>query len=147
MRRGCKLWGWCSPILTGEPFPDDSLLCKHADPETSYSTENERTKYVYKRHAQSFFFSSLEAIFAAEMQLLFPTTTKSSPTGSYSSRFISCVATANKDNAVEILPFQVTEQGVAMVQADMIEASVEPNIVRLKKEDDKTRYIPDVFFT
>lgn len=36
-----------------------------------------------------------------------------------------------------------------MVDADMIEASVEPGIVRIKDEDrsqDAARYVPDVFF-
>lgn len=44
------------------------------------------------------------------------------------------------------MAFQASEQAVAMVRADMIEASVEPGIVRVKKEE-KKRYIPDVFYT
>lgn len=42
------------------------------------------------------------------------------------------------------MAFQVTEQAVAMVEADMIEASVDPGIVRVKREEG-ARYIPDVF--
>ena len=43
------------------------------------------------------------------------------------------------------MAFQVAEQGVAMVQADMVEASVDPGTVRVKQED-STRYVPDVFY-
>jgi nuclear protein localization family protein 4 len=39
----------------------------------------------------------------------------------------------------------VTEQAVAMVQADMIEASVDPGTVRVKREEGD-RYVPDVFY-
>jgi len=45
--------------------------------------------------------------------------------------------------------YQVSEQACAMVDADMIEASVEPGIIRVKDEDravDTARYVPDVFF-
>ena len=44
------------------------------------------------------------------------------------------------------MAFQASEQAVAMVAADMIEASVEPGMVRVKKEG-AGRYIPDVFYT
>jgi nuclear protein localization family protein 4 len=44
------------------------------------------------------------------------------------------------------MAFQASEQAVAMVRADMIEASVDPGTVRVKKEE-KSRYIPDVFYT
>ena len=107
----------------------------------------DKTKIQYKRHAQSFFFSSLELIFAAEMQILYPTASKSSPTGLFSSRFVTCVLTGDKSGGAEALAFQATEQGVAMVQADMIEASVDPGTVRVKKSDNETRYVPDVFYT
>lgn len=42
------------------------------------------------------------------------------------------------------MAFQVTEQAVAMVEADMIEPSVDPGVVRVKREKGD-RYIPDVF--
>jgi len=79
------------------------------------------------------------------MQLLYPTATRSSPTGTYSSRFVTCVLTGDKSGGAEALAFQVAEQGVAMVQADMIEASVDPGTVRVKQEE-STRYVPDVFY-
>jgi nuclear protein localization family protein 4 len=87
----------------------------------------------------------LETIFSAQMQLLYPTATRSSPTGTYSSRFVTCVLTGDQSGGAEALAFQVAEQGVAMVQADMIEASVDPGTVRVKQEE-STRYVPDVFY-
>lgn len=43
------------------------------------------------------------------------------------------------------MAYQVTEQAVAMVQADMIEGSVKPGMMRVKKEEG-SRYVPDVFY-
>jgi nuclear protein localization family protein 4 len=113
-------------------------------------SSDDRTKNIYKRHAQSFFLSSLEAIFAAKLQKDNPTNSKSSPTGQYGSRLVTAVLTATEDGQVDIAAYQASEQAVAMVEADMIEASVEPGIVRVKEEDrseDSARYIPDVFFS
>ncbi|KAF4623437.1 hypothetical protein D9613_001678 [Agrocybe pediades] len=113
-------------------------------------TPEDRTKNVYKRHPQSFYLSSLEAIFAATLQKANPTPSKSSPNGQYASRLVTAVLTATEDGQIDVSAYQVSEQAVAMVDADMIEASVEPGIVRVKeesREQDSARYIPDVFFT
>jgi nuclear protein localization protein 4 homolog len=113
-------------------------------------TPEDRTKNVYKRHPGSFYLSSLEAIFAAKMQKDNPTVSRSSPTGQFASRLVTAVLTATQDGQVDVAAYQVSEQAVAMVDADMIEASVDPGIVRVKEEDrsqDSARYVPDVFFT
>jgi nuclear protein localization family protein 4 len=111
-------------------------------------TEEDRTKNVYKRHPGSYYLSSLEAIFAATMQNVNPMTSKSSPTGIFSSRLVTAVLTATKDGQVDISAYQVSEQACAMVDADMIEASVDPGIVRVKEEGhDFAGYVPDVFFS
>jgi nuclear protein localization family protein 4 len=112
-------------------------------------TEEDRTKNVYKRHPGSFYLSSLEVIFAATMQNVNPMPSKSSPTGVFSSRLVTAVLTGTADGQVDISAYQVSEQGSAMVDADMIEASVDPGIVRVKEEGrapDSARYVPDVFF-
>ncbi|KIY67449.1 polyubiquitin-tagged protein recognition complex, Npl4 component [Cylindrobasidium torrendii FP15055 ss-10] len=112
--------------------------------------EEDRTKNVYKRHPDSFFLSSLEAVFAATLQNASPTSTKSSPTGKYSSRLVTAILTATEDGAIDVSAYQVSAQAEAMVAADMIEPSVDPGIVRVK-ENDRTsgsaRYVPDVFFS
>lgn len=113
-------------------------------------TPEDRTKNVYKRHPGSFYLSSLEAIFAAKIQKDNPTVSRSSPTGQFASRLVTAVLTATEDGQVDVSAYQVSEQAVAMVEADMIEASVDPGIVRVKEEDrsqDSARYVPDVFFT
>lgn len=112
-------------------------------------SEEDRTKSVYKRHPDSFYLSSLEVIFAATLQLQNPTPSRSSVTGKFSSRLVTAVATATEEGGVDIAAYQVSEQACAMVEADMIEASVDPGIVRVKEEDrneNSARYVPDVFF-
>ncbi len=113
-------------------------------------TEEDRTKNVFKRHPGSFYISSLEAIFAAVMQTTNPTPSKSSPTGKFSSRLVTAILTGTEDGQVDVSAYQVSAQAEAMVEADMIEASVDPGIVRVKEEDrsqDTARYVPDVFFS
>ncbi|KAJ7814155.1 NPL4 family-domain-containing protein [Mycena olivaceomarginata] len=113
-------------------------------------TEEDRSKNTYKRHPGSFYMSSLEAIFAATMQKANPTPSKSSPTGQFASRLVTAILTGTEDGQIDISAYQVSEQACAMVEADMIEASVDPGIVRVKEEDrtqDSARYVPDVFFT
>ncbi|KAG6886821.1 hypothetical protein C0992_002181 [Termitomyces sp. T32_za158] len=113
-------------------------------------TPEDRSKNVYKRHPGSFYLSSLEAIFAATVQKANPTLSRSSSTGQFASRLVTAVLTATEDGHVDVSAYQVSEQAVAMVEADMIEASVDPGIVRVKEEDrsqETARYVPDVFFT
>ncbi|KAI6153385.1 NPL4 family-domain-containing protein [Pisolithus tinctorius] len=112
-------------------------------------TAEDRTKNVYKRHSQSFFMSSLETIFAATIQNANPTPSRSSATGYFGSRMVTAILSASEDGQVDISAYQVSEQACAMVDADMIEASVEPGIVRVKEEDrsnESARYVPDVFY-
>ena len=114
-------------------------------------TAEDRTKNVYKRHPGSFFLSSLEILFAAHLQSEQPTPSRSSPSGKFSSRLVTAVLTGTEDGAVDIAAYQVSEQAVGMLQADMIEASVDPGIMRVKEESrgedgGKARYVPDVFF-
>ncbi|KAH9945623.1 polyubiquitin-tagged protein recognition complex Npl4 component [Amylocystis lapponica] len=104
-------------------------------------TPEDRTKIVYKRHPQSFYLSCIEALFAAQVQNGSPTASRASPSGLFASRMVTAVLTGTADGAID---------ACAMVAADMIEASVDPGIVRVKEEDrsvDSARYVPDVFFT
>lgn len=113
-------------------------------------TPDDRTKNIYKRHPQSFYLSSLEAIFAARLQKDNPVPSRSSQSGQFGSRLVTAVLTATEDGQVDITAYQVSEQAVAMVEADMIEASVEPGIVRVKEEDrsiNSARNVPDVFYS
>ncbi|KIO29751.1 hypothetical protein M407DRAFT_242506 [Tulasnella calospora MUT 4182] len=104
----------------------------------------DRSKSVCKRHANPFYLSSLEALFAARLQLNHPTATKSSRTGLFSSRLVT-VLSGTPDGAIDVQAYMVSEQACAMVDADMVEASVDPGIVRVKEEEEG-RYVPDVFY-
>ncbi|CAH7671124.1 NPL4 family-domain-containing protein [Phakopsora pachyrhizi] len=110
-------------------------------------------KVLYKRHAYSFFLSSLETIFAANQQASRPNPSRFSASGRFSSKFVTCVITGNQEGQIDVTAYQASDQAVAMVKADIIEASVEPGTVRLKEEDrsqqatsTSLRYIPDVFY-
>ncbi|KAI0768630.1 polyubiquitin-tagged protein recognition complex Npl4 component [Trametes elegans] len=112
-------------------------------------SEEDRSKLKYKRHPQSFFLSSLEAIFAAHVQNANPLPSRSSFTGKFGSRMVTAVLTGTEEGGIDVSAYQVSEQACAMVDADMIEASVDPGIVRVKEEDREegsARYVPDVFF-
>ncbi|KIY51319.1 NPL4-domain-containing protein [Fistulina hepatica ATCC 64428] len=111
------------------------------------ASEEDQTQTLYKRHPQSFYLSSLEALFAARMQLANPMISRASSTGTFGSRLVTAVLTGTEDGQVDVSAYQMSEQACAMVDADMIEASVEPNIVRIKTDDrEAARYVPDVFF-
>ena len=105
----------------------------------------DKTKSICKRHQDSHFLSSLETIFAASLQRDRPVPSRSSPTGSFASRLVTAVLSGTPEGGVDVSAYMASEQACAMVEADMIEASVEPGIVRLK-EADEGRYIPDVFY-
>jgi nuclear protein localization family protein 4 len=114
-------------------------------------TAEDRTKNVYKRHPGSFFLSSLEVLFAAHLQAQNRTPSRSSPSGHFASRLVTAVLTGTVDGAVDVAAYQVSEQAVGMLQADMIEASVDPGMVRVNEESRgengaTARYVPDVFF-
>ena len=111
--------------------------------------EEDKTKLLYKRHPQSFFVSSLEIILAASLQSNHPIASRSSSTGQFGSRFVTAIVSGAKEGGVDISSYQVSEQGCAMVAADMIEATIVPGAMRLKQESREpgnSRYVPDVFY-
>ncbi|BGP47282.1 nuclear protein localization protein 4 [Rhodotorula kratochvilovae] len=113
--------------------------------DTSSDEAKKAGKVVAKRHANAFFLSSLEVLFAASLQRKYPTPSRFSTTGRFSSRFVTCVLSGDVDGAIAVEAYQVSDQACNMVDADMVEASVDPGVVRVKDEG-PTRYIPDVFF-
>lgn len=117
---------------------------------TDLTVDNEeKTKVLYKRHPQSFYLSSLEVTFAASLQLQNPYFSNLSSSGAFSSRFVTAILSGTESGGVDVSAYQVSEQACAMVEADLIEPSVEPGIMRVKDEDrsiNPDRYVPDVFF-
>ena len=110
-------------------------------------------KVLPKRHKDSYFLSSLEAIWTAKQAHRRPNPSRFSDTGKFSSKFVTCVITGDLEGNISLQAYQVSDQAMAMVDADMVEASVDPGVVRIREvnTDDsdptKKRYIPDVFYT
>lgn len=133
-----KLAASCGLKVVGMIYTD--LAAEDKDEESKKSG-----KVKYKRHLNSYFLSSLEVIFSASLQRRHPNPSKFSNLGRFSSKFVTCVLSGDKDGGIAVESYQVSDQAMAMVEADMIEASVDPGVMRVKEEE-ATRYIPDVFF-
>lgn len=100
---------------------------------------------VCKRHVDSYFLSSLELAFAAQLQNQHPAPSRWSDSGKYSSKFVTCVLSGNTKGEIDISCYQASAAAEAMCRADLIEPSVNPSVMRVK-EPSETRYVPDVFY-
>ena len=103
------------------------------------------TRTVFKRHAQSFTASSLEMLLSAAYQMSHPLPTRASPTGHFSSRFVTCCLTGTEEGGIDVIAWQATEQAEAMVKAGIVEASVDPGVVRVRRPG-PGEYVPEVFY-
>lgn len=119
--------------------------CRFVDFPNVYRSEEDITKLVYKRHAQSFTASSLEMLLSAAYQVSHPLPTKASPTGHFSSRFVTCCLTGTEERGIDVIAWQASEHAEAMVKAGIGEASVDPGVVRVRKPG-QGEYIPEVFY-
>lgn len=84
-------------------------------------------------------------LLSAAYQVSHPLPTKASPTGHFSSRFVTCCLTGTADGGIDVLAWQATEQAEAMVKAGIVEPTVDPGVVRVRTPGDG-EYIPEVFY-
>ncbi|OLL23421.1 Nuclear protein localization protein 4 [Neolecta irregularis DAH-3] len=103
------------------------------------------SKVVCKRHIDSYFLSSLEAVFSAKMQNSHKNVSRMSETGYFGSKFVSVVISGNLEGGIEMSAYQISNTGMAMVEADIIEPSTDPSQLLVCPEEDD-RYIPEVFY-
>lgn len=58
---------------------------------------------------------------------------------------MTCVLTGNEDGEIDISCFQISNVGVAMARDGILEASVDPSLMRVVKSS-PSRYVPEVFY-
>lgn len=101
---------------------------------------------VAKRHVDSYFLSSLECAFSAEMQRRHPSASRHSLTGKYGSKFVTCVISGDVEGNIDVKAYQVSDTMVAMQEAGIVEPSRKPSVVRVKESIPHERYVPEVFY-
>ncbi|KAJ2451024.1 nuclear protein localization protein 4 [Coemansia sp. RSA 2336] len=112
---------------------------------TDLTPAEEPNKVLYRRHADSYFLTSLECRLAAFMQVKYPNACRWARNGHFGSKFITCCVSGNQDGDIDITAWQLSNSAMAMLRADLMVPSSVPSKMCVQKPTD-TRYVPDVFY-
>jgi nuclear protein localization family protein 4 len=100
---------------------------------------------ICKRHENSYFMSSAECIFVAQAQEKFHVISKYSSSQRFGSRFVTCIVSGNADSQIDLECYQLSNTGVTMVRDNIVEASVDPSLMRVRASTNE-QYVPEVFY-
>jgi nuclear protein localization family protein 4 len=107
---------------------------------------NDRTKYVCSRGSESYFLRSNEVVLAAHMQNMHPSPCKECDDGTFGSKFVTVVVTGNKENELEAVAYQVSQQAMDLEQAEgILEFTTHLDKCRVALPGGE-RYVPAIFY-
>ncbi|KAJ2048909.1 nuclear protein localization protein 4 [Coemansia sp. S16] len=112
---------------------------------TDLEPTNESGRVVYRRHANSYFLTSLECRLAAYMELKYPNASRWARGGHFGSKFVTCCVSGNEDGDIAVTAWQLSNSAMALQAANLIVPSSVPSKMCVL-EPTKTRYVPDVFY-
>ena len=110
-------------------------------------------KVVKRRSKDTFFISSPEILFIAHQQALHPFKLPCDPSKTFSSRFVTVVISGESEGGIGLKAYQVSESAVAMEEANLIAATLDPSQMLVRSVDDdqdedpnRPLYVPQVFY-
>ncbi|KAJ2722643.1 nuclear protein localization protein 4 [Coemansia sp. Benny D115] len=112
---------------------------------TDLEQAGENGKVAYRRHANSYFLTSLECRLAAYMELKYPNPCRWARNGRFGSKFVTCCVSGNQEGDIDVTAWQLSNSTMAMQAANLIVPSSVPSKMCVY-EPSKTRYVPDIFY-
>lgn len=102
-------------------------------------------KVAYKRNADTFFLSSPEIIFSSMLQNAYPSMTRYTSTKKFGSKFVTVVISGDQEGNVSLSAYQVSNQAMAMVASNCIQATTEPSLMSVCPTTDEI-IVPEVMY-